>query len=374
MKLYEYMAKEIFHKSGIAVPRGAVYTRAEDVVEFVSQHAQVAIKSQVLSGGRGKAGGIKFADNAEEAVECARQLLNLKIKGLKVETILVEEKLQIDKEIYVAITVDSSAKRPLLLASAAGGMEIEEVPDEKLIKRLIDINIGLRPYAAKEIARRLGLNREEAAQVSEIILKMYQIFCAYDAELVEINPLVVSEGRVLAADGKITLDDEATFRYPQDVPIVEERTEREVKARELGISYVELEGDIGVMANGAGITMATIDIIKYFGGEARNFMDAGGGASTEAMVHALEILLSTEPKALLINVFGGITRCDDVARAYVQVKNSLDIKIPVVIRLVGTNQAEGVAILRDHGIDSYEEVGEAVKRVVALARSSAKGA
>ncbi|GAB6171281.1 ADP-forming succinate--CoA ligase subunit beta [Paradesulfitobacterium aromaticivorans] len=374
MKLYEYMAKEIFRHNGIAVPQGAVFTQAEAVADFVSQTAPVALKSQVLSGGRGKAGGIKFADKAEDAVERARELLNLEIKGLKVETILVEEKLKIDKEIYVAITVDSNAKRPLLLASAAGGMEIEEVPDEKLSKRLIDVTVGLRPYAAQEIARRLGLSGEEANQASEIILKMYEIFRTYDAELVEINPLVVSNGRVLAADGKITLDDEAAFRYAQEVPVVEERTEREVKARELGISYVELEGDIGVMANGAGITMATLDIIKHFGGDPRNFMDAGGGASTEAMAHALEILLSTKPKALLINVFGGITRCDDVAKAYVQVKNALDIKIPVVIRLVGTNQAAGVAILREHGINSYEEVGEAVERVVALAHSRAKEA
>ncbi|WP_206808639.1 ADP-forming succinate--CoA ligase subunit beta [Paradesulfitobacterium ferrireducens] len=367
MKLYEYMAKDIFRLSGIPVPQGAVFTQAEKVTEFVKEHAPVALKSQVLSGGRGKAGGIKFADTPEDAAERVRELLNLKIKGLPVETILIEEKLKIEKELYVAITVDSQAKGPLLLASAAGGVEIEEVPDDKLIKRLIDVTIGLRPYAAQDIARRLGLSGEEAYQAADIILKMYQIFRAYDAELVEINPLVISKGQVLAADGKITLDDEAFFRYPAEVPNVEERTEREVKARELGISYVELDGDIGVMANGAGITMATLDIIKHFGGDPRNFMDAGGGAGTEAMAQALEILLSANPKALLINVFGGITRCDDVAKAYVQVKNSLDIQIPVVIRLVGTNQAEGVAILRQHGIDSYEEVAEAVQRVVALA-------
>ncbi len=366
VKLFEYMAKEIFRANGIPVPRGQMFEKPEGVADWVKAVGPVAVKSQILSGGRGKAGGIKFASTPEEGVAKAQELLAMKLKGLRVEKILVEEKIVIDQEIYLAITVDGARRKPILIASRAGGMEIEQVPEEQLIKRLIDVSIGLQPYAAREIVRRLGLEGELAKEAVDVILKLYQIFRTYDAELVEINPLVVSQGRILAADGKMTLDDEASFRF-KDVPHVEERTAVEKRAHDLGISYVELDGEIGVMANGAGITMATLDLIQAFGSSPRNFMDAGGGSSTEATAGALKILLSTDPKALLINIFGGITRCDDVARAFVQVKESMGINIPVVIRLVGTNEELGVAILREHGIESFKKIDEAVAKVVALA-------
>lgn len=344
-----------------------MFERPEGVADLVKTVGPVAVKSQILSGGRGKAGGIKFASTPEEGVAKAQELLSMELKGLNVEKILVEEKIQIDQEIYLAITVDGARRKPILLASRAGGMEIELVEEEHLIKRFIDVSIGLQPYAAREIVRRLGLEGDTAKEAADVILKLYQIFRAYDAELVEINPLVVSQGKILAADGKITLDDEASFRFKAEVPYVEERTAVEQRARALGISYVELEGEIGVMANGAGITMATLDLIQAFGSSPRNFMDAGGGSSTEATARALEILLSTDPKALLINIFGGITRCDDVARAFVQVKETLGIDIPVVIRLVGTNEEQGIAILREQGIESFKKIDEAVAKVVALA-------
>lgn len=368
MKLFEYMAKDIFRANGIPVPRGQMFESPEGVADFVKEVGPVAVKSQILSGGRGKAGGIKFAVTPEEGVAKAQELLDMELKGLKVEKILVEEKIVIDQEIYVAITVDGAQRKPILLASRAGGMEIEQVPEEQLVKRLVDVSIGLQPYAAREVVHRLGLEGEVAKQAADVILKLYQIFRTYDAELVEINPLVVSQGKILAADGKMTLDDEAFFRFKADVPYVEERTPVEKRARDLGISYVELDGDIGVMANGAGITMATLDLIQAFGSSPRNFMDAGGGSSTEATARALEILLSTKPKALLINIFGGITRCDDVARAFVQVKESMEINIPVVIRLVGTNEEQGIAILREHGIESFRKIDEAVAKVVALVK------
>lgn len=366
MKLFEYMAKEIFRANGIPVPRGQMFEKPEGVADWVKAVGPVAVKSQILSGGRGKAGGIKFASTPEEGMAKAQELLAMELKGLRVEKILVEEKIVIDQEIYLAITVDGARRKPILIASRAGGMEIEQVSEEQLIKRLIDVSIGLQPYAAREIVRRLGLEGELAKEAVDVILKLYQIFRTYDAELVEINPLVVSQGRILAADGKMTLDDEASFRF-KDVPHVEERTAVEKRAHDLGISYVELDGEIGVMANGAGITMATLDLIQAFGSSPRNFMDAGGGSSTEATAGALKILLSTDPKALLINIFGGITRCDDVARAFVQVKESMGINIPVVIRLVGTNEELGVAILREHGIESFKKIDEAVAKVVALA-------
>ena len=372
MKLYEYMAKDIFRTNGIPVPKGWVFTSAEEVTDFVAQVGSVAIKAQILSGGRGKAGGIKFAHDPEEAVEKARELLEMDVKGLKVDQILVEQKLNIEKELYVAITYDGARRKPLLIASAAGGVEIEQVAEELLVKRMIDINVGLQPYATREITRQLGLNGQIAKEVADIMLKLYRIFRKYDAELVEINPLVVANSQVLAADGKMTVDDDASFRFGDDVPLVEEKTAVERRAAELGISYVELDGEIGVMANGAGITMATLDLIKEFGSSSRNFMDAGGGTSREGTARALEILLSTQPKALLINIFGGITRCDDVAKAFIQVKETMDIQVPVVIRLVGTNEEAGVALLGEHGIESYRKIDEAVAKVVAFAK--AKGA
>jgi len=369
VKLYEYMAKEIFRSNGIPVPKGRVFTSAEEVTDFVAQIGPVAIKSQVLSGGRGKAGGIKFASDPQEANEKARELLATEIKGLKVDVILVEQKLAIEKEIYLAITYDGARRKPLLIASAAGGVEIEQVAEELLVKRLIDINVGLQPYAAREITRQLGLTGQIAKDVVNIMLKLYQIFRKYDAELIEINPLVVADSQALAADGKMTVDDEAAFRFGKDVPLVEEKTAVEKRAAELGISYVELDGEIGVMANGAGITMATLDLINEFGSSPRNFMDAGGGSSMEATASALEILLSTQPKAILINIFGGITRCDEVAKAFIQVKETMDIQVPVVIRLVGTNEEAGIALLSEHGIESYRKIDEAVAKVVAFVKA-----
>lgn len=366
MKLYEYMAKEILQSNGIPVPMGAVFTGVEGVADFLEKTGPVAIKSQVLSGGRGKAGGIKFATEPQDAISKVRDLLATEIKGCKVERVLIEEKVSIEREIYLAITIDGAKRQPVLLASIAGGMDIEQVPEEQVIKRFIDITIGLQPYATREITRQMGLKGWEAQQITDIMLKLYQVFRKYDAELVEINPLVVTATQVLAADAKMTLDDEAAFRYLPEVPWVEEKTAVEKKAGDLGISYVELDGDIGVMANGAGITMATLDLLKHFGASARNFMDAGGGSSLQATAAALEILLSTKPKALLINIFGGITRCDEVARAFVQVKNTFDLKIPVVIRLIGTNEDLGTAILQEQGIESFKNIEEAVTNVISL--------
>lgn len=373
MKLYEYMAKDIFRTNGIPVPKGQVFTSAEEVADFVAQIGPVAIKSQILSGGRGKAGGIKFATDPQEATEKARELLATDIKGLKVDIILVEQKLTLEKELYLAITYDGARRKPLLIASAAGRVEIEQVADELLVKRLIDINIGLHPYAAREITRQLGLTGQIAKEVAAIMLKLYQLFRKYDAELIEINPLVVADSQVIAADGKMTVDDEAAFRFGKDVPLVEEKTAVEKRAAELGISYVELDGEIGVMANRAGITMATLDLINEFGSSPRNFMDAGGGSSKEATASALEILLSTQPKAILINIFGGITRCDEVAKAFIQVKETMDIQVPVVIRLVGTNEEAGIALLAEHGIESYRNIDEAVANVVAFVKANTFG-
>lgn len=360
MKLYEYMGKDIFRREGIAVPRGQIFFSVLGVEDYARELGSVVVKSQVLFGGRGKGGGIKFADNPGLCVESARELLGSKLGGMAVEAILVEEKLNIEKEYYLAITIDSDRRKPVVIASAHGGVNIEEVSEELLVKMHVDVHIGIQPYFGREVARRMGLPMAEMKQFASFLCKVYELFRKYDAELVEINPLVVTNGKLVAADAKVTLDHEALYRIPQWVPRVEIRSERELLAAEIGISFVELEGDIGVMSNGAGITMATLDIINHFGGSPRNFMDAGGGASMEVTAMALEILLSSNPKALLVNIFGGITRCDDVARAFAQVKEKMGIQVPVVIRLAGTNEQAGVEILKQQGITAFKDIQEAV--------------
>lgn len=371
MKLYEYMGKDIFRREGIPVPQGQAFLNSAGVADFAASLPAIVVKSQVLSGGRGKAGGIKFPATAAAAEAAAQELLTTLVRELPVHAVLVEEKLKIDREYYVAITVDGGKRRPLVIASAQGGVDIEEVAEENIVKLHVDVHAGIQPHFGREVARRMGLPAAEVKSFSELLVKMYNLFRKYDAELVEINPLVVSEGKLIAADAKLTIDDEAAFRFPEWLPRVEERTERELKAAAIGISFVELDGEIGVMANGAGITMATLDIINHFGGSPRNFMDAGGGAGTEATAKALEILLSTKPKAILVNIFGGITRCDDVAQAFAQVKETIGIPVPLVIRLVGTNEEAGVEILRQQGMSAYRSIDEAVAKAVELAAKEA---
>jgi succinyl-CoA synthetase beta subunit len=370
VKLYEYMGKEIFKQHGILVPEGRVATNSDQVEDIAEEIGKVVIKSQILSGGRGKAGGIKFASSTKEAAELGSALLGSKIKDLVIDRVLVEEQIKIDQEIYLAITVDGSAKKPVIIASASGGVDIEDVPEAEIVKYPIDVFVGVNPYVGREIVRRLGFTGDIGKQIVAIIYNLYYIFTKYDAELVEINPLVISGDKVIAADSKITMDDEALFRVAKDVPRVDESTEREKLAQEIGVSYVQLDGDIAVMANGAGITMATLDIIQHYGGSPANFMDAGGGAGIEATAKALEILLAAKPKAILANIFGGITRCDDVAKAFAYVKANIGIPVPIVIRLVGTNEEEGIRILKEIGIESYRTMEEAASKVVALAKGN----
>jgi len=369
MKLFEYMGKELFVNYGIPVPAGGVAATPEEAVALANEVGSVVVKSQILSGKRGKSGGIGFTDSPAEAGALAARMLGSELNGFIVEKVLVEKKLQIDRELYLALTIDGAARKPVVLASAQGGMDIEEVPEEHIIKKTLDVTIGLQPFVTREVTRRLGLSGAVAKQVADIMLKMYRMFVERDAELVEINPLVLSGEQVIAADAKVTIDDDALFRQ-RGLPVVEERTAAEKKAHDLGLSYVELDGDIAVMANGAGVTMATLDLIEYYGGQAANFLDAGGGAGVEQTAKALELLLAKKPKAILINIFGGITRCDDVANAFAYVKQSKVIPVPVVIRLVGTNEEKGRAILRENGIEAYQLMHEAAAKAVEIAREN----
>lgn len=371
MKFYEHMAKEAFRDNGIPVPRSKVAVSAEEAKTIAGEiSAPVAVKSQVLAGGRGKAGGIKFADTPDEAKAAAEEILGSEVKGYKVEKVLVEEKLQIDNELYLSVTVDAAKKKPLIIASTEGGVNIEEVPEKDIVKRYLDITYGIHPYIVREIIDSLDVDPVTGKQIAKILSNMYKIFRKYDAELVEINPLVVSGEQVIAADARLNVDDDAIFRHG-DLEKTSDKTPLERKVEEIGLSFVELTGDIAVMANGAGMAMATLDILEYYGGKAANFLDAGGGASIEPTKKAIEVLLSTNPKAILVNIFGGITRCDDVANAFVQVQESTGIPVPFVIRLVGTNDKKGVKILQDKGIEAYSEIEEAAKKVVQLAQEGA---
>ncbi|MBI2874031.1 MAG: ADP-forming succinate--CoA ligase subunit beta [Firmicutes bacterium] len=375
MKLYEYLAKEVFARRGIPVPRGGVASTPEEAEARAREvGGPVAVKSQVLAGGRGKAGGITFADTPAQAREAAERLLGTELKGLTIEKVLVEEKLAIRHEIYLGVAIDRSARRPLIIASAKGGINIEEIPEEDIVRRTVDVAVGVEPFVGREIVRRLGLDQAVGKQVADILARLYKVFRANDAELTEINPLVVVEGgRVIAADGRLNVDDEALYRH-KELPYVEERTGLEKKIHDLGVSYVALEGDIAVIANGAGITMGTLDTLMYYGGRPANFLDAGGGTGSDEMAAAISLLLETGPSAFLVNIFGGITRCDEVAKALIQARQASGADVPFVIRLVGTNEAEGHRILRENGMEAFRSMAEAAQKVVALASSRASAA
>ena len=316
MKMFEYMGKELFAKYGLPVPKGRMATTPEEAAKIAEEiGGPCVVKSQVLSGKRGKAGGIKFPNTPEEARKAAEEVLSMTIQGLPVQAVLVEEKLKIDKELYMSITIDGSAKQAVLIASAYGGMDIEEQPEEYIIKKHIDPELGMMPFMARDVVRKMGIpiRSPHGKEIVNIIQTLYKICLEKDAELVEINPLVFSDDKVIAADSKVTIDDDAMFRM-KDLPIVDDKSPAERAAKDLGLSFVELDGDIAVMANGAGITMGTLDTLQAFGGTPKTSWTAAA-APAEATAKALDILFSLNPKAVFVNIFGGITRCDDVANA-----------------------------------------------------------
>ncbi len=369
MKQYEYMAKGILAQYGIPIAPGQLVESPDAAAEAVRDLGPVALKAQVLVGGRGKAGGIQFAQTPQEGAHVAQHMLGMLLKGYRVEKLYAEQKLPIEKELYISVTTDRNAKKPLVMASSAGGVEIEDVSDDQIVKRHVDPAIGVLPYFGREMAQALGLHDVVFKEFSELVVKLYRIYREKDAELVEINPLAVVDGHLIAADARLNIDDSALYRH-QDVARVDEGSDLEQKVHEIGLAYVELDGDIAVMANGAGMAMATLDAIQYFGGRPANFLDAGGGASVEPTAEALGVLVTMKPKAILVNIFGGITRCDDVAQAILQVRNTVGIPVPLVVRLVGTNEKEGVALLNEAGIQAYSDMAEAAERAVGLAKEA----
>ncbi|MBI3287097.1 MAG: ADP-forming succinate--CoA ligase subunit beta [Chloroflexi bacterium] len=376
MNLQEYQARDIFARYGLPVPRGEVAsTPAEARAVAERLGTRVVVKAQVLVGGRGKAGGVRLADTPQAAEEAARAILGMHIKGLKVRKVLVAEAAEIASEIYLGLVIDRAARRAALMASAEGGVDIEEVArrsPEKIVKVNIHPFLGLRDYQARELAWGIGLEGEIIKDFLRVADGLYRAFIEVDASLAEINPLVnTPQGRFVAVDTKIVLDDNARFRRPQlaDLSGEVEENPREAEARQHGLSYVALGGDIGCLVNGAGLAMASMDVIKLYGGEPANFLDVGGGAGADKVATALRLILSDERvSAVLINIFGGITRCDEVARGILEATEEIRPRVPMVTRLVGTNEEEGRRILADADLITAASLAEAAQKAVQLAR------
>ena len=373
----EHQAKAVFAKYGIPVPEGRVARTPEEARRVAEELGRpVAVKAQVLVGARGRAGGILFADTPEEAEEAARKLLGSEIRGVRVHEVLVEEKLAIRRELYLGFTIDRASRSYVAIASPEGGMEIEEVAEkspELIFKHTIDPLAGFRQYHALGLVKKMGYGGQAALRLAGMFMSLYRLAMDYDAELTEINPLAETEdGRFLAVDARLIIDDNALFRHPELAGLEKPITEvgaREIKAREAGLGYVELDGDIGIIGNGAGLVMATLDMVALYGGRPANFLDVGGGASAERMARALDIVLSNpRVKVVLINILGGITRCDEIARGILAAMERVGVRKPMVIRLVGTNEAEGRAILEEAGISVLDSMEEAAKKAVELAR------
>jgi len=377
MKLHEYQSKQYFAKYGIPIPNGRVaVTELEARTICQELGGRVVIKAQVLVGGRGKAGGIRLAKTPQEAQEVASQILSMEIKGLSVRKVLVDEASVINQEIYLGITTDRSERKPVIMASSAGGIDIEEVArtnPEKIIKIHINPLLGLKDYQARNIAIGIDLPREHWRTFGQISRSLWQAYRDSDATLAEINPLVITgDNHLLALDGKIVVDDNALYRHPDlaEMRDLDAEVNSEIEARKYGLSFIKLDGNIGCMVNGAGLAMTTMDIIKLFGGEPANFLDIGGGAGAEKVAAALRIILSdSNVKVVLFNVFGGITRCDEVARGILKALDEVKMNVPMVVRMVGTNAEEGRQILADAEMITAETLADAACKSVIAANA-----
>ncbi|HEX7175761.1 MAG TPA: ADP-forming succinate--CoA ligase subunit beta [Pyrinomonadaceae bacterium] len=385
MKIHEYQGKELLGKYGVAVPRGIVARTPEEAFEAAKELGAevVVVKAQIHAGGRGKGGGVKLARSPEEARDVASQILGMNLvthqtgpEGREVRVVLIEEGLPIDKEFYLGIVLDRASGRSVFMASSAGGMDIEEVAEhspEKILKETIDPAVGFRSFQARKLAFGLGLPASLTNQAVKFMQTLYSAYEQMDASLMEINPfLLTKDGRLIALDAKVNFDDNALYRHPdfRDLRDTHEEEPLEIEASKFDLNYIKLDGNIACMVNGAGLAMATMDIIKLAGGEPANFLDVGGGASQERVEAAFRILLADEHvRAVLINIFGGIVRCDMVANGVVEAAKNLGVKVPVVVRLEGTNVEEGQRVIRESGMNFTVAQGmkDAAEKVVALA-------
>jgi succinyl-CoA synthetase beta subunit len=386
MKIHEYQGKELLKRFGVAVPRGLVARSPEEAYHAAKELGAevVVVKAQIHAGGRGKGGGVRLAKSADEARDLARQMLGMKLvthqtgpEGREVRVLLIEEGLPIDKEFYLGVVLDRTSGRPVFMASAAGGMDIEEVAahaPEKILKETVDPAVGFRPFQARKLAFGLGLPPGLVNQAVKFMQALYIAYEQMDASLLEINPfLLTKDKRLIALDAKVNFDDNALYRHQDFLNLrdLNEEEPLEIEASKFDLNYIKLDGNIACMVNGAGLAMATMDIIKLAGGEPANFLDVGGGASQERVEAAFRILLADEHvRAVLINIFGGIVRCDMVARGVVGAAQNLGVRVPVVVRLEGTNVEEGQRVIRDSGLNFTVANGmkDAAEKVVALAK------
>ncbi len=386
MKIHEYQAKEILRGYGVPVPRGRMTTQAAEVYDLAKEMGgTVVVKAQIHAGGRGKAGGVKLARSPREAQDIATRLLGSRLfthqtgpEGKQVQKLLIEEGLNIKKEYYLGIVVDRSRRQPVFMASAEGGVEIEEVAARNpaaILKEHIDPQIGLSPFQARKLAFGLGLPPALVGQAVKVFAALYAAFVATDASMVEINPFIeTAEGNLIALDAKVNFDDNALYRHPE-FKLLRDYSEEdplEIEASRFGLNYIKLDGNIGCMVNGAGLAMATMDIIKLAGGNPANFLDVGGGASEESVTSAFRIILSDpHVQAILVNIFGGIVRCDVIARGIINAAKAVGVKVPIVVRLEGTNVDEGRRLLQESGLNIALADGmkDAAEKVVAKARA-----
>ena len=375
MKVHEYQARQMFADHGVPVPPGEIATTNTEAADIAARlNKPVMVKAQVLVGGRGKAGGVKYAESPEAARVLATKILGMDIKGETVNTVLISEAVEILSESYVGIILDRAAQKPVIMVSPAGGVDIEEVAattPEKIHKLHIDPVVGFQPHEARELAYKLFKDIGQVRQTADILMKLYRTFWDVDASLVEINPLVtVPGGDVLAIDAKVNIDDNGLFRHPEIAGMRDLSAENpaEVKARNADLSFVKLDGSIGCIVNGAGLAMATMDLVKRYGGEPANFLDIGGSSNPQKVVSAMEIILAdSNVRSILINIFGGITRCDDVATGIVEAFRQLQPSVPVVVRLTGTNEKEAQRILASVKLPSADTLDNVVRKAIELA-------
>ena len=379
VKLAEWRGKELFRKHGVPLPRGRVVRSAEEAFNALSAQEvplPSVVKAQVLAGGRGKGGAVRFATTPGEGAEATRQILGLEFKGEKVREVLIEEKLPIAKEFYVAFTLDRSARLPILMTSAQGGVEIENVPDDAIVRQLVHPFAGLAGYEKRRASAALGLHGTAARAAEALLDRLWKVFLEEDAELVEVNPLALVGEQLVALDAKVIIEDDAAFRHPEYSEVRDDRTPLEEVAREKDIAFVQLDGNIGVIANGAGLTMATLDVLQQFGGRPGVFLDLGGTDDPKKVTEAFLLMARAKPTAVFLNIFGGVTRCDTVARGLVEAMGQVpaEERFPLVARIRGNNETEGIAILQAAGIASRRELKESVQAVVAAAQSATAAA
>lgn len=372
MKIHEYQARELFKAQGIPVPPGKVATTPEEAKAIAEEIGKpVMVKAQVHVGGRGKAGGVKYSANADEAFENAKNILGMDIKGLTVKKVLISEAADIETESYVGIILDRATKKPVMMVSPAGGIDIETVAKEtpeKIMQHRIDPILGMQMHEARKLAFFLYDDPRLVSQAARIILLVYRTFMANDSSLAEINPLITTpDGKVVAIDAKINIDDNGLDRHPEIEKMrdLDAEDASEMDAKQAGLSFVKLEGNIGCIVNGAGLAMATMDLVKHFGGQPANFLDVGGSSNPQKVLDAMKIILrDSNVKAILFNIFGGITRCDDIANGIKQAVSELDPPVPIVIRLTGTNEDEGRKILESINLTAVSSMEEVVKTAI----------